>query len=281
MAPENAAAVLYRKYLDVVIDCGIYKRNTTREVLKHLLAQNAISTQQFKLIVSVQKSGICRSLVHKALIKFKPLFDISSTCSITAEPVHESHYEPYTYEDVLHACANYVQNDSYINFTKNYHAIFNENRAIKNDKQQKVMDDLLTLINVFEEKKCKKPYMRRFYVRESLMFFIRYKTFNDFLRFQMFAIFKKGKLDDNVSKEMLDSEVKWKHWRAYGFPQSHSCDDFNAEYTSGVEKTSRETPKETPAKDSIFSVFMERKDVSERASGDSAEWYQRRERLFR
>lgn len=280
MAPKDNAAALCIKYLDVVIDCGVYKKNTAKVVLKHLLSQSAISTQQFKFIVSAQKSGVCRSLVHKALIKFKPLFDISSICSIAAEPVHESHYEPYAYEEVLHACANYVQNESYINFTKNYHAIFNENRAIKNDRQQKFMDDLLMLIGVFEEKKCKRPYARRFPVRESLMFFIRYKTFNDFLRFQMFAIFKKGKLDDNVCREMLDSEVKWKHWRAYGFPQDHSCDDFRVECASGAEK-SGEPQKETQPKNSLFSVFMERRDVSDAASGDSAEWYQRRARLFR
>eukprot|EP00866_Antonospora_locustae_P002027 jgi/Antlo1/2027/1006 len=281
MASKNTADVLCIKYLDVVIDCGVYKKNTAREVLKHLLTQSTISTQQFKFILSVQKSGVCRSLVHKALIKFKPLFDISSTCSVSAEPVHESSYEPYTYDEVLYACSNYIRNESYINFTKNYHAIFNEHWTIKKDMQQKFMDDLLRIISVFEEKKCKRPYTRRFPVRESLMFFIRYKSFNDFLRFQIFAIFKKGKLDDNVCREMLDSEVKWNHWRTYGFPQNHSCDDFNIECTSGALKTSRDTTKETPAKDSLFIEFMEREDVSNIASGDSAEWYQRRAHLFR
>lgn len=280
MTSRNGDASYCGKYLDIMIDCGVYKKGTTKEVLKYLLAQNTISSQQFKFIISVQKSGMCRGLVQRALIKFKPLFDISSTCSIAAEAVHEFTCKPYIYDEVLDACANYVQNDSYLNFTKNYNAIFNENKVIKNDEQQKFIDDLLALVDAFETKKGERPYFRRFAVCESLMFFIRYKVFNDFLRFQIFAIFKKGKLDENISREMFDSEVKWMYWRAYGFPSNYSSEEFSMRSTSSSGEIEKSKQAEIQ-RNSAFDAFLESENISEIASGDSAEWHLNRVRLFK
>ncbi|KAL0265627.1 UNVERIFIED_CONTAM: hypothetical protein PYX00_011340 [Menopon gallinae] len=280
MTPRNGDTSFCEKHLDVVIDCGVYKKETARKALKCLLAQSTISSQQFKFIVSAQKSGMCRSLVHRALIKFKPLFDISSTCGIAAEPVHEYSHEPYSYEEVLQACANYAPNDSYRSFTKNYHAVFNENRTIRSAEQQKFANDLLALMGAFEAKRSKRPYFRRFAVRDSLMFFIRQKTFNDFLRFQIFAIFKSGKLDDSVGREMFDSEVKWRYWRAYGFPAACSGEEFSVASAGSGESADKGLQAEPEGRASVLSAFMESKNASQKASGDSAEWYLIRERLF-
>lgn len=264
------------KLLDIEIECGIYAKSAMKRALERILTLDAITQRHFKLIVAAQKAGQCRVLVHKLLFKFKPLFDISATCTTFATREAGS-FElwPYEYEQVVYSCTRYVPNDSYFNFVKNYDATLNRGETAKLVAHERFLDDMLRLMDVFEAREKKKKHFRRFIVRESLMFFVRDKVFNDAVRFQIFWTFKRGKLDGKISTVITDAEMKWEKWRSEGFPRHNGHEGFRTKRQPAPAKVS-----ECIGECSMLEAFLNEDRPCDDASKGSLEWYSNRTAMF-
>lgn len=266
--------------IEIALNCGVYRKSEIKRALVYILEKKEISTHHFKFVIDIQKKCLFKRLVFKILFKFKPFFDISCIYEVNDNKEKNTfEYKSYSYEDLCKAFSLYQTNDSYSAFVENFDYVFNKGYQMVSHKNQNLAEDLLSLIKKFEERSYTKYAFKKIKVKDSLMFFIRYKNFNDVLRFQIFQIFGKGNLNLELSGAIFEAERKWKEWKLEKFQNS----DLNR-YIE-VRKTNypvyeKKKDSSYEAKESTLKEFLN-KDVSfELLSENSLSWYQKRVKHF-